>query len=405
MGLVKAHMQEMEALGLSGGEGGDVCGECIGDSVLARFIADNASENSCSYCERKEPTDIACPLGEVVEFMARVINEEYTDPANELPYITREGGYQGQVLDPWELLEAIGFEPNHHDIFEHAATYLMGHDWCRADYYSSTPEERFRFGWHTFCREVKHARRYTFWTAMDDGNPEYHPDHLPPGRMLAEIEEVITELSLIEEFPPGAQFWRVQEHAKGEILEFPTRFTSPPLEFATQPNRMSPGGIPMFYGAEDFETAVLEVSGREPIKGREASGVAFEALRPMKILDLVAVRRGVSYFSEQGRMWNHRSGFLRFFSQDISKPLQRDHRQHIEYVPTQVFTEYVRYQMSARDGKPIDGIRYRSSLNHQPCYVLFFDQDDCLRSRDEQPQSVQAVSGSMKTLSLEHPRR
>lgn len=404
MGLAKEHMMEMEALGISGGDGGDVCGDCIGDTALAEFISQNATAEMCFYCGREEEGSIACPLGEVVEFMAPMINEEWTDPANELPYETREGGYQGDVLTPWELLETIGFEPNHPDVFDDAASHFMGHDWCRSDYYAATLEERARFGWHAFCHEVKHARRYTFWTSMDDGNPEYHPDHLPPGKMLAEIEAVVQELSLIEEFPLRTQFWRVQEHDAGQSLVFPACFTSPPIELATQPNRMSPGGVPMFYGAEDFNTAVLEVSGRDSKTGREASGVAFEALRPMNILDLVAMRRGVSYFSPDGRMWQHRISFLQFFSEDVSKTITPDQRQHIEYVPTQVFTEYVRYHMLAPNGRPIDGIRYFSSLNRRPCYVLFFDQDDCLRTRHNKAQSLQAVAGSLKTVDLKNPR-
>jgi hypothetical protein len=199
--------------------------------------------------------------------------------------------------------------------------------------------------------------------------------------------------------------WRVQEHAKGEVLDFPSRFTSPPIALATQPNRMSPGGIPMFYGADDFATAALEVVGKDLVEDREATGIAFEALRPMRILDLVGMRRAVSYFSPGGPMWFDRMRFLRFFSQDVSKPIERDHRQHIEYVPTQVFTEYVRYQMSTKDGVPIDGIRYRSSLNGRPCYVLFFDQDDCLRSRDSRPQALRGVADSLTTIDLAVPRK
>ena len=95
-----------------------------------------------------------------------------------------------------------------------------------------------------------HVRRYTFWTSLDDFVPEYHPDYLPPGRMLAEIKAVVDDLSLIREFPQETQFWRAREPDQGELLTVPECFTSPPLCDAKQPNRMSPAGIPMFYGAE-----------------------------------------------------------------------------------------------------------------------------------------------------------
>ena len=38
------------ALGLSDGNGGDVCAACIGDPALADFISANAEKKSCTYC-------------------------------------------------------------------------------------------------------------------------------------------------------------------------------------------------------------------------------------------------------------------------------------------------------------------------------------------------------------------
>lgn len=404
MGVVKAKMMEWDDLGLCGGNGGYICGECIGDHALAEFISQNADECECKYCQRRNETPFACHLSDVVEHMAEVIKEEWTDPANELPYESREGGYQGDTYDAWDMLGEIGFDPENSNVFDDVASYFMGRDWCREDYFAATPFERSRWGWERFCREVKHARRYTFWSSFEDGNPEDHPDHLPPARMLAEIEDVVHTLSLVREFPLGTQFWRVQDHAIGDTLQVPDRFTSPPLEFATQPNRMTPAGISMFYGAEDFDTAVLEVAGKEKIPGRAASGIAFETCREMHILDLIYLKQGVSYFAPNGREWRHRSQFLRFFTREVSKPIQRDKRQHIDYVPTQVFTEYVRYHIASASNSPVDGIRYFSSRNGHPCVVLFCDDEDCLRDRDGRPQMLRAIPNSLRTISLEDER-
>jgi hypothetical protein len=222
--------------------------------------------------------------------------------------------------------------------------------------------------------------------------------------MLAEIESVVAELGLIREVSAGTRFWRVQDHGATEILQVPSRFTSPPVECATQPNRMSPAGIPMFYGAEDFDTAVLEVAGKEVVENRAATGVAFEAMRTLNILDLVFMGRYVSYFAPNGRTLRHRPDFLRYFSREVSKAINRDKQQHIEYVPTQVFTEYVRFFVLS-NGNPVDGIRYLSSRNHRPCVVLFFDKDDCLKSREGKPQALAFVPGTERTIGLHEPRK
>ena len=68
--------------------------------------------------------------------------------------------------------------------------------------------------------------------------------------------------------------------------------------------------------------------------------------------------------------------------------LREEPQPDIDIRPTQVFTEYVRYHMT-HDGKPVDGIRYRSSFNHRDhyvdrgCYVLFFEQDECLPGKSD----------------------
>lgn len=404
MGFAKNQWMEWEERGMSPGEEGNVCGNCLGDHVLSQFVANNATESSCDYCDRTENTPFAIPLFDVAEVMADVIAEEWTDPANELPYDGREGGYQGNVIDACDLLEEIGFEPESDQLLDDLATYFNGHDWCRKDAFAATPSERLRFGWQRFCRVVMHHRRYTFWTDLADDQSENHPDYLPPGGMLTELHDVMRELALIQEFPLGTRYWRAADHLATESLSVPTRFTSPPEEFATQPNRMSPAGIPMFYGTDDFDTAVIEVCGTEVASGRAASAVQFECCRPLHLLDLAQLHHRVSYFAPNGRDAWHRAAFFRYFARDISEPILRDKQQHIAYVPTQVLTEYVRYHMQAESGASIDGIRYLSSRNRRPCVVLFFDQDDCLQSRDGRPQSLVYVPDSLRTERLDMPR-
>ena len=66
--------------------------------------------------------------------------------------------------------------------------------------------------------------------------------------------------------------------------------------------------------------------------------------------------------------------FLREFLLDFSSPIERDDRIHIDYVPTQVVTEYLRDAKLEGD-PPLDGIKYRSSRRKGGiCYVLFIDE-------------------------------
>jgi hypothetical protein len=76
------------------------------------------------------------------------------------------------------------------------------------------------------------------------------------------------------------------------------------------------------------------------------------------------------------------------FVDDLSKPIEKDGRQHIGYVPTQIFTEYIRHFLQAPNGESIMGIVYPSAQNEgaNSC-VLFLENKDCVNSNSENPDS------------------
>jgi hypothetical protein len=79
--------------------------------------------------------------------------------------------------------------------------------------------------------------------------------------------------------------------------------------------------------------------------------------------------------------------FLHAFTREIVKPVPRDERTHIDYLPTQVFTEYLR---DARfGGKRIDGIRYPSATGKAGAnVVLFATQEDFVGVGEEDPHFI-----------------
>ena len=64
--------------------------------------------------------------------------------------------------------------------------------------------------------------------------------------------------------------------------------------------------------------------------------------------------------------------FLIRFHREISKPLKKGDTE-VEYVPPQIFTEYLRYLCRNSQDKPYDGIVYRSSLTGEKNVALFYD--------------------------------
>ena len=104
----------------------------------------------------------------------------------------------------------------------------------------------------------------------------------------------------------------------------------------------------------------------------------FSIEREVIILDLAELPETPSIFYEvpNSMEYDPRQNliFLNEIADEISRPIARDDRVHVEYVPTQVVTEFIRTAATS-NGKRIDGIAYRSSRHTgKSSMVLFADQ-------------------------------
>jgi hypothetical protein len=356
-----------------------VCAKCIVDDALGRIVTSNACSKKCTYCGRQSQEPIAAVLDIVTEHIAECIARVYTDPAEVLPWESREGGYQGAtVYNLWELFEEVELCIEDEQLLEDITDSFDQNDWCVQDWLISSPSQRKVYAWLEFKEAVKHKRRYTFWSMGDEQEEEWHPDYCPVGKTLDEIAASIRETGLIKQIQTGTPIWRVRIHEEKEKLIKDSDFTAPPIKNAKYSNRMSPAGVPMFYGAEDFDTAYKETVDPGKIKGKLITGGCFKTSTLLRVLDLVDIPEVPSFFNKDAYDSRYNLIFLYKFARDLSEPIQRDGREHIEYVPTQAFTEYVRWEMKTNDGQFIDGIRYPSSKNGKSCYVLFCEQDECV---------------------------
>lgn len=356
-----------------------VCGECLRDDALSAVVEDNADSTKCDFCGKEQPEPLAAHLDYVIEHMRECIREEYTDqPADEMPY-DKEDGWLGDVFDAQDLMQEVEFDVESEDLFEHVVAAFSDQQWCRHDYFTLGPSERLRYGWEAFKTAVKHTRRFTFWSMGDgSGESEFHPDYMPVGEILAVIGDRIRNAELVKVIPKGKSIWRVRIHNADVKLSEDHELSPPPLDRARQANRMSPAGIVMFYGAEDFDTACAESVDTNRAADKKVTGAQFRSQRELRILDLVELPSMPSFFQLGSSDYRNALVFLRHFAVDLAIPVPRDGREHIDYVPTQAFTEFVRYELRDPDGAQLDGIRYLSAVNALPCYVLFCTQDECV---------------------------
>jgi len=117
-----------------------------------------------------------------------------------------------------------------------------------------------------------------------------------------------------------------------------------------------------------------------------ASIGTFMTKRPIRILDLANLPEVPGFFSTTHRIKQRMLSFLSDFSNLIIQPVERTDRINIDYIPTQVFTEFIRdFQFK---GGRIDGIRYRSATGEKGAnYVLFAGQEDVVDAAPSRPFS------------------
>jgi HEPN superfamily RES-like protein/RES domain-containing protein len=363
-----------------------VCGGCFADEGIKGFIEENATDEECSFCGATSENLIAASIQEVAEFIEEGVRRAYGNPDEcGMSWDSEDQRYYpGSTYDTTDLVSDLVDLPNDDDgkLFD-AICYNFDNDaWCDIDQYRLSDHEQLQYSWDHFCRVIKHERRFFF-----SGHFKYKDDDeiFSPGRLLEIIFEYAETIGLIRKFPCGTRLYRVRQldGASRTALDL----GPPPPNKAWQQNRMSPAGIPMLYASEDAETALRETFDQP---GLYTIG-EFTTARDATVIDFSQLPRIPSLFEPIHDTMEYDPGkllvFLHRLREEFSKPIERDgNKSHIEYVPTQVVTEYLRGVRTQEDLN-IDGIRYASARHEgSASLVLFCDPHNLILPTDQQSQ-------------------
>jgi len=346
-----------------------VCSDCFGDECIKEFIEGQAEELKCDYCGRESSKPIAADIDEVIEYIRDCISTEWGDPDDELVPV-EDGQYVWPVTNSYELFyDEIQLDANP-DVLEDIIKAFVEESWFKKDYRTADP---MLSGWALFVEEVKHHRRYFFGL---EENERFSSDILP-SEFLDRLGKEISELELIRTLRTTDTIFRVRIHDPNVTLSTASELGPPPTELAVYPNRMSPAGIPMFYGSFDIDTAIKETY--KPKRNRQSVATIgkFRPLRELVALDLTSLPDIPSIFDEHRGYLRPTIMFLSAFVEELRKPVEKDDKAHIEFVPTQVFTEYIR-QAYKFDDVRFEAIIYPSAISPSgvSC-VLFVENDEC----------------------------
>lgn len=346
-----------------------VCSDCFEDEGLCKFIESCAESTKCSFCGTEDEHPIAADIHKVTEYFRECVERDYDDAANHLSYESAEGGYQGRFWDSYDLIRdelELDLAPDDSDdLFQRLLESLDDIIWCEINPYSLNSFEIAKFSWDEFSRVVKHGRRYFF----GDHRPADR-ELLTPVRLLDRIVEFAEFQELFIELTPEIPLFRARSNKSDSPWTKPQDLGPPPPEKARQ-SRMSPAGISMLYVSDKPQTALAEIR----TDCGEVSVGCFRVTRSALILDLSNIPPIPSLFDCR---FDSRKvlQFLHSLRKEISRPICQDDLVHIEYVPTQIVTEYLK-SFPSIGGRAIEGIKYPSSvsLGHWSA-VLFATQQN-----------------------------
>ena len=286
---------------------------------------------------------------------------------DQLPYESAEGGYQGTTWNTAEILfdEICLSLPRDSEgrLFDALLYKLTDETWCEYDWLTLDHDLVLRASWERFCETVKHKRRFFFHSDGTD-----YRDSYTLASLLRAIGHISQRLGLVRELPVATKLWRARPDLARNLRASPVDFGPPPVHLALQSNRMNPPGIPLLYLASTAKTALHETRATVARVGQ------WKAVRPLRILDLRHLPRIPGYFGDGGRDNLLALRFIHDFALDIMAPVARDERVHVDYLPSQVVTEYLR-DFHLEEGGRLDGIAYGSSVHAAGWNVaLFADQ-------------------------------
>lgn len=348
------------------------CKSCINDKYIYNNLKKYGEMSECSYCQQRRKT---ISVKEIAEEVEGGITTEYKQCEMEY-YDPVKGKYTVSTLCLEDIL--YGVYLCREDLFEDICSYIAIDGWFERDNeYIGDKEDISAIHnnkWKTFCHMVKYETRYVFFNQWDEDQEDERAKNI-----LEFISKAVEKLDLIKQISPQMGFYRGRTHHTREgAFSSDNQLASPPARYA-KANRMSAEGISIFYGANNIKTVLAEIyNGTD----RYATIAQFKNNNELCLLDLSNVlhMKLPSLFDRKNR---DKRGYIRFFKDFINMIISPvDNIPAIEYVPTQILTEYFRHVYGY--GCMFDGILYPSAKNPRgKCYALFFNNEQCIKGKDQ----------------------
>lgn len=362
-----------------------VCSQHIDNKYIKRYIQKNGFTGKCEYCGK---TLKVIELSEVLKLIVIGINYLFDDP-NNTKFVNHDAEYNLDgdnflFYDIW-YEDYLGLSINNDRLSEEIYSCLNNDQlYCHKDEYGSH-QEYLENIWENFKKVVKYNARFVFYYKKIFA-PRFEVD---PVTILDQVQHYIIKFNLFITIPKNKKLYRCRQYANKAEMKSKKDLASTPIEFAKVNGRMNPVGISMFYCSMEKELTIKEVVDYTDFKRPFYSIGFFKNIKEIKLIDLTKIPDMPSIFDDKKNKDIEVLGFMKGFIDDITAPISTNDSM-IEYIPTQIVTEYIRYNPQLN----VDGIIYPSSkskTSHN--IVLFYNHDDSM-------QKLEFQKGKIVTLNI-----
>ncbi|MAL16849.1 MAG: hypothetical protein CL670_07325 [Balneola sp.] len=349
-----------------------VCESCIEDEFLSKVVGEKATSEYCSYCDNRIEGAMVAALADVMPSIAGAMFNYFGEPGEAgLPRDSGAWVMEDRITDTYEALLTLGLSVDE-ELMDDICNSFTNDAWVPAvdgSWLGEHEHEVLSYSWSNFTESAKHISRYFIFQKKQekDNDVTYRPTYTPK-QVLNRIGEIIVELSLWKELPANTTFYRVRKKEGDYDLSKFTDIGPPPRNLATA-GRMNPAGISYGYFSNNETTAILEMNDTTPstyVVGK------FELREPMIVVDLTDLPPLPSIFENDKSSKLNALIFLKSFVEAISTPVTKDGREHIDYVPSQIVSEFFAQVLLIDDDKKIDATIYPSSIDKGHTNLVIF---------------------------------
>lgn len=355
------------------------------DIYVQEYITTNGFTGTCSYTGIKTKV---IDIVELSEWVVEKIRKYFRNPDDDNLYIEstffdkdEENEEDSPIIkidgyvtsrnalhfdETEKLLYYFDFS-NNSQLIEDIANNIYNTRWINIDSCSPRKDQELNYYWDYFAKKVKETKVYLPSSvieikAMLDGTGEQ-----PYDMILDDIAYILIENNCFTTLTTGMKLFRCRNiNDRSEIKDAFKDMTSAPKEYAYA-NRMSKAGDSMFYGAFSKEVCLREaVDHNKPLQVL----AKFECIQNINLVDLTKLP-SPSLWGKYD-MWG--SYFLHLFTQKISENFETYSKTEREtsYIPSQVFTDYIRRMKHPVTDQQLNGLIYYSSkIKGQQNVVLF----------------------------------